>query len=291
MPSLSRSLEESLHRAIRLASKRHHEYSTLEHLLLALLDDEDAARTMRGCNVNLDDLRRDLTTYIDKELSTLVIEGGDDAKPTTGFQRVVQRAVMHVQNSGMDEIGGDHVLVALFSERESNAVYFLQQQNMSRLDAVNYLQHGIRKGGPWRGDQTENEGIAAVREHLGLILSVEHADADLSQIPAKIGLAALDCWKKGDPRSGPVTLANHRSSRCSFQFAKGHDQALPNGLRVALAALRPHKDLIDELSKSGATFKFYISRSGRVENEALDWTLLHDLADLKIDLQFGSYRA
>src|SRR6266550_781618 len=136
MPSLSRSLEQALHRAIRLASERHHEYATLEHLLLALVDDTDAAQVMRACNVDLDALRAGLTKYVDEDLATLTIDDGEDAKPTTGFQRVVQRAVLHVQNSGRDEVTGANVLVALFSERESHAVYFLQEQNMSRLDAL-----------------------------------------------------------------------------------------------------------------------------------------------------------
>src|SRR5215469_7068894 len=145
MPSLSRSLEQVLHRAIKLASDRHHEYATLEHLLLALLDDADAAQVMKACNVDLEALRRSLVKYIDHELLTLVIEDGEDAKPTTGFQRVVQRAVLHVQNSGREEVTGANVLVALFTERESHAVYFLQEQNMTRLDAVSYISHGIAK--------------------------------------------------------------------------------------------------------------------------------------------------
>ena len=145
MPSLSRSLEQALHRAIKLAGDRHHEYATLEHLLLALIDDGDAQQVMKACNVNLDALRASLRKYVDEELVTLVIEDGEDAKPTTGFQRVVQRAVLHVQNSGRDEVTGANVLVALFTERESHAVFFLQEQNMSRLDAVSYISHGIAK--------------------------------------------------------------------------------------------------------------------------------------------------
>ena len=145
MPSLSRSLEQALHRAIKLASDRHHEYATLEHLLLALVDDGDAQQVMKACNVNIDALRVSLRKYVDEELATLVIEDGDDAKPTTGFQRVVQRAVLHVQNSGRDEVTGANVLVALFTERESHAVFFLQEQNMTRFDAVSYISHGIAK--------------------------------------------------------------------------------------------------------------------------------------------------
>ncbi len=145
MPSLSRSLEQALHRAIKLASDRHHEYATLEHLLLSLIDDGDAAQVMKACNVDTDALRQSLVRYIDDELLTLVIEDGEDAKPTTGFQRVVQRAVLHVQNSGREEVTGANVLVALFTERESHAVFFLQEQNMTRLDAVSYISHGIAK--------------------------------------------------------------------------------------------------------------------------------------------------
>ncbi len=145
MPSLSRSLEQALHQAIKLASDRHHEYATLEHLLLALMDDADAGQVMKACNVDTDALRRAVQKYVDEELVTLVIEDGEEAKPTTGFQRVVQRAVLHVQNSGRDEVTGANVLVALFTERESQAVYFLHEQNMNRLDAVSYISHGIAK--------------------------------------------------------------------------------------------------------------------------------------------------
>src|SRR5215467_15784778 len=145
MPSLSRSLEQALHRAIHLVSERHHEYATLEHLLLALIDDPDAAQVMKACNVDTDALKASLLKYVDEELMTLDIEDGEDAKPTTGFQRVVQRAVLHVQNSGREEVTGANVLVALFTERESHAVYFLQEQNMTRLDAVSYISHGIAK--------------------------------------------------------------------------------------------------------------------------------------------------
>ncbi|HWC62564.1 MAG TPA: ATP-dependent Clp protease ATP-binding subunit ClpA [Rhizomicrobium sp.] len=145
MPSLSRSLEAALHHAIKLATDRHHEYATLEHLLLALMDDADAGQVMKACNVDTDALRRAVQKYIDEELVTLVIEDGEEAKPTTGFQRVVQRAVLHVQNSGRDEVTGANVLVALFTERESHAVYFLHEQNMNRLDAVSYISHGIAK--------------------------------------------------------------------------------------------------------------------------------------------------
>src|SRR3954462_3593750 len=145
LPSFSRSLEQALHRALALAGERRHEYATLEHLLLALLDDQDAAAVMRACNVDMDVLRRSLVEYVDTELANLVADGRQDSKPTAGFQRVIQRAVIHVQSSGREEVTGANVLVAIFAERESHAAYFLQEQDMTRYDAVNYISHGIAK--------------------------------------------------------------------------------------------------------------------------------------------------
>nr|USU33176.1 ATP-dependent Clp protease ATP-binding subunit ClpA [Methylobacterium sp. OTU13CASTA1] len=145
MPSFSRSLEQALHRALALAGERRHEYATLEHLLLALVDDQDAAAVMRACNVEVDTLKRSLVEYVDTELANLIGDGRHDAKPTAGFQRVIQRAVIHVQSSGREEVTGANVLVAIFAERESHAAYFLQEQDMTRYDAVNYISHGIAK--------------------------------------------------------------------------------------------------------------------------------------------------
>ena len=145
MPSFSRSLEQALHRALALAGERRHEYATLEHLLLALIDDQDAAAVMRACNVDLEVLRRNLAEYVDTELANLTSDSRGDSKPTAGFQRVVQRAVIHVQSSGREEVTGANVLVAIFAERESHAAYFLQEQDMTRYDAVNYISHGIAK--------------------------------------------------------------------------------------------------------------------------------------------------
>ncbi|WP_018390647.1 ATP-dependent Clp protease ATP-binding subunit ClpA [Ancylobacter sp. FA202] len=163
MPTFSRSLEQSLHRALALANERHHEYATLEHLLLSLVDDQDSAAVMRACNVDIDKLRRNLVEYIDTELENLVQDAGEDSKPTAGFQRVIQRAVIHVQSSGREEVTGANVLVAIFAERESHAAYFLQEQDMTRYDAVNYISHGIAKRAgmsesrPVRGAEEETE--------------------------------------------------------------------------------------------------------------------------------------
>src|SRR5665213_3322788 len=138
-------LMKSLHRALALANERHHEYATLEHLLLALIDDQDASAVMRACNVDLEKLKRSLTAYLESELENLITDGAEDSKPTAGFQRVIQCAVIHVQSSGREEVTGANVLVAIFAERESHAAYFLQEQDMTRYDAVNFISHGIAK--------------------------------------------------------------------------------------------------------------------------------------------------
>jgi ATP-dependent Clp protease ATP-binding subunit ClpA len=167
---LSRNLEQTLHRALGLANERKHEYATLEHLLLALGDDTDAATVLRACGVDLEKLKRDLGEFLDKDLAGLVTERNGDPKPTAGFQRVVQRAAIHVQSSGREEVTGANVLVALFSERESHAVYFLQLQDMTRLDAVNFISHGIAKAPgrsntrPVQGSANNQEGTEPERE-------------------------------------------------------------------------------------------------------------------------------
>ena len=158
MPSFSPHLEQTLHRALAEANERQHEYATLEHLLLGLLDDRDAASVLKACNVEIEVLRSNLVEYLDNELDNLKVDDeGVEATPTAGFQRVVQRAILHVQSSGREEMTGANVLVALFSERESHAVYFLQQQDMTRLDAVSYISHGIAKS-PQHGDRRSPRG-------------------------------------------------------------------------------------------------------------------------------------
>ncbi|MBT9247518.1 ATP-dependent Clp protease ATP-binding subunit ClpA [Gemmobacter fulvus] len=146
MPSFSTTLEQAIHGALALANARRHELATLEHLLLALIDEPDAARVMKACSVDLDDLRKTLVDFIDDDLSTLVTDvEGSEAVPTAAFQRVIQRAAIHVQSSGRTEVTGANVLVAIFAERESNAAYFLQEQDMTRYDAVNFIAHGVAK--------------------------------------------------------------------------------------------------------------------------------------------------
>ncbi|WP_425409077.1 ATP-dependent Clp protease ATP-binding subunit ClpA [Hyphococcus sp.] len=174
MASFSRNLDEALHRAIALATEREHELATLEHLLLSLTDDRDAAAVMRACNVDVDLLRRQLYEFIENELANLTLENGEQAKPTASFQRVIQRAVIHVQSSGREEVTGANVLVALFAERESHAAHFLQAQDMSRFDAVNYISHGIAKRAgesqprPARGAPEEGEAAAQGKQESAL---------------------------------------------------------------------------------------------------------------------------
>ena len=146
MPSFSNSLEASIHKALTFANNRKHELATLEHLLLALLDEPDASRVLKACGVDINKLEKSITTFLNEELESLVSEvEGSEAVPTTGFQRVIQRAAIHVQSSGRSEVTGANVLVAIFAERESHAAFFLQEQEMTRYDAVNFIAHGVAK--------------------------------------------------------------------------------------------------------------------------------------------------
>jgi ATP-dependent Clp protease ATP-binding subunit ClpA len=162
VPSFSTTLEQAIHSALALANARRHELATLEHLLLALIEEPDAARVMKACAVDLDELKKTLIDFIDDDLSTLVTSvEGSEAVPTAAFQRVIQRAAIHVQSSGRNEVTGANVLVAIFAERESNAAYFLQEQDMTRYDAVNFIAHGVAKD-PSYGEARE---VSGAEEH------------------------------------------------------------------------------------------------------------------------------
>ncbi len=164
MPSFSSTLEAAIHNALGHANERKHELATLEHLLLALLDEPDAARVMKACGVDLDKLRKTVVAFLDEELDALISDiEGSEAAPTTGFQRVIQRAAIHVQSSGRSEVTGANVLVAIFAERESHAAYFLQEQDMTRYDAVNYISHGVAKD-PSYGEPRPVKGAEATQE-------------------------------------------------------------------------------------------------------------------------------
>ncbi|MDF1671468.1 MAG: ATP-dependent Clp protease ATP-binding subunit ClpA [Roseovarius sp.] len=167
MPSFSTTLEQAIHAALALANARQHEFATLEHLLLALIDEPDASRVMKACNVDTEDLRASLVDFIDDDLASLVTDiEGSEAVPTAAFQRVIQRAAIHVQSSGRTEVTGANVLVAIFAERESNAAYFLQEQNMTRYDAVNFIAHGVAKN-PAFGESRPVSGSDDPDENFG----------------------------------------------------------------------------------------------------------------------------
>ncbi|MEM9715916.1 MAG: ATP-dependent Clp protease ATP-binding subunit ClpA [Pseudomonadota bacterium] len=162
MPSFSSTLEQAIHAALAYANERHHELATLEHLLLALIDEDDAAKVMRACSVDLNALRAAVTNFLDTELESLIAEvEGSEAAPTAAFQRVIQRAAIHVQSSGRSEVTGANVLVSIFAERESHAAYFLQEQNMTRYDAVNYIAHGVAKD-PAYGETRSVQGAEEI---------------------------------------------------------------------------------------------------------------------------------
>jgi ATP-dependent Clp protease ATP-binding subunit ClpA len=188
---LSRNLEQTLHRALAVANERHHEYATLEHLLLALTDDQDAMAVLRSCGIALPDLREQLAHYLDNELTYLVDRNAEEAKPTTAFQRVLQRAAIHVQSSGREEVTGANVLVALFSERESHAVYFLQEQDMTRFDAVNYISHGIAKV-PGQGEQRTPQGTEQSEDEKGAKTGRDALDAYCVNLNAKAREGKID---------------------------------------------------------------------------------------------------
>ncbi|MBU3991215.1 MAG: AAA family ATPase, partial [Alphaproteobacteria bacterium] len=192
MPSFAPSLEKTLHAALANAAERSHEYATLEHLLLALIDD-DAAQVMTACGVDLGDLSDVVKQYLDQEYQSLKTAEKGDPAPTAGFQRVIQRAILHVQSSGKDTVTGANVLVALFSERDSYAVYFLQQQDMSRLDAVSFISHGIGKGGKRIEDRNPkgNDDAQPAPEEKGETKSGSKKDSALDQFCVNLNEKAL----------------------------------------------------------------------------------------------------
>jgi ATP-dependent Clp protease ATP-binding subunit ClpA len=142
---IAQELEVSLHMAFVEARQKRHEFITVEHLLLALLDNPSAAEVLRACAADIEGLRKELVTFINEHTPTVAGNDEIDTQPTLGFQRVIQRAILHVQSSGKKEVTGANVLVAIFGEKDSHAVFFLQRQNVSRLDVVNFISHGITK--------------------------------------------------------------------------------------------------------------------------------------------------
>ncbi|MEM7717920.1 MAG: ATP-dependent Clp protease ATP-binding subunit ClpA [Pseudomonadota bacterium] len=211
MPSFSKTLEDAIHAALAIANARRHELATLEHLLLALIDEPDAAKVMQACSVDLEDLRKTLNDFIDDDLSTLVTEvEGSEAVPTAAFQRVIQRAAIHVQSSGRTEVTGANVLVAIFAERESNAAYFLQAQDMTRYDAVNFIAHGVAKD-PSFGETRSVSGAPEFEEEQassGNPAEDENKESALSKYCVDLNAKAL----QGDV--DPLIGREHEVERC-----------------------------------------------------------------------------
>ena len=229
MPSFSRNLEQALHKALALANERHHEYATLEHLLLALIDDQDAAAVMRACNVDLEALRRNLVEYVDAELTNLVSDTGDDSKPTAGFQRVIQRAVIHVQSSGREEVTGANVLVAIFAERESHAAYFLQEQDMTRYDAVNYISHGIAK----------RAGLSEPRAPRG-------AEEEQSERPSGTEEASGSAKKKGEALDAYCVNLNKRAKEGRIDPLIGRESEVQRTIQILCRRQKNNPLLVGE---------------------------------------------
>jgi ATP-dependent Clp protease ATP-binding subunit ClpA len=191
---LSQELEFSLNNAFQSAREKRHEFITVEHLLTALLDNPSAARVLRACGGNIDELRRNLVSFLDENVPKLAASSKADTQPTIGFQRVIQRAVLHVQGVGKKEVTGANVLVAIFGEKESHAVYFLHKQNISRFDVVNYISHGISKipgeHQPQESNPTEeneDSGTAAEKSPLDLYTQNLNEQARLGKIDPLIG--------------------------------------------------------------------------------------------------------
>ena len=211
MPSFSKTLEDAIHAALAIANSRRHELATLEHLLLALIDEPDAAKVMQACSVDLDDLRKTLNDFIDDDLSTLVTEiDGSEAVPTAAFQRVIQRAAIHVQSSGRTEVTGANVLVAIFAERESNAAYFLQAQDMTRYDAVNFIAHGVAKD-PSFGESRSVSGAPEFEEESAASMGTSEEEAKESAL-AKYCVDLNAKAIKGDV--DPLIGREHEVERC-----------------------------------------------------------------------------
>ena len=209
MPSFSASLENAIHEALAAANARKHELATLEHLLLALLDEPDAAKVMRACSVDLKLLRKALVDFIEDDLSSLITDAdGSEAVPTAAFQRVIQRAAIHVQSSGRTEVTGANVLVAIFAERESNAAYFLQEQDMTRYDAVNFIAHGVAKD----PDFVESRPIVGAEDEAEMLDSDGNETSEKESALTKYCIDLNEKSAKGNV--DPLIGREHEVERC-----------------------------------------------------------------------------
>ena len=208
MPSFSNTLEHAIHSALALANERSHEFATLEHLLLALIDEPEASQVLKACSVDTNELRATLTEFVDDDLSNLVTDiDGSEAAPTAAFQRVIQRAAIHVQSSGRTEVTGANVLVAIFAERESNAAFFLQEQEMTRYDAVNFIAHGVAKD-PAYGEERTVTGTSDITEEPNKSEGAGAKESALSKYCVDLNAKS----KKGD--GDPLIGRSHEVERC-----------------------------------------------------------------------------
>ena len=213
MPSFSNTLEQAIHAALAQANARRHELATLEHLLLALLDEPDATKVMKACSVDIEALRETLVTFIDEDLSTLETDvEGSEAVPTAAFQRVIQRAAIHVQSSGRTEVTGANVLVAIFAERESNAAYFLQEQDMTRYDAVNFIAHGVAKD-PSYGEARPGSGASDMEDESAQ--NPQGSEGEGEQKESALAKYCVDLNAKSEKGDvDPLIGRDHEVERC-----------------------------------------------------------------------------
>ncbi len=236
---IAQELEVSLHMAFVEARQKRHEFITVEHLLLALLDNPTAAEVLRACGANMDELRKNLTQHIAEQTPRIAADREVDTQPTLGFQRVIQRAILHVQSSGKKEVTGANVLVAIFGEKDSHAVYFLQQQGIARLDVVNYISHGITKTpqarstsaavglsssassrcstvmNSWRFWRASTNAMCRLTSSSWAIMVLPYLSAFLSAVTFLPSRTAAGAGASGSmPRLAALWCSRHRADRC-----------------------------------------------------------------------------
>jgi ATP-dependent Clp protease ATP-binding subunit ClpA len=228
---LSKNLEISLHRALALAKKYKHEYATLEHLLFALTDDPDAQPVLRGCGVDIDSIKKNLSEFLENDLTSLVVDNVEESRPTAGFQRVIHRAAIHVQSAGKSEVTGANVLVALFSERDSHAVFFLQEQEVSRLDVVNYISHGVVK-------YAGNQKIAEWRQELDV--------EDSSESLERAAPAGAKDKEKSDALSQFCVNLNKKAESGKTDILIGREEEVERTIQVLARRTKNNPLLVGE---------------------------------------------
>lgn len=203
---LNKDLEKTLNEAFKLARDERHEFMTVEHLLLALLDNSSAHEALSSCGADVELMRKEISAFISQTTPLIPRDDEDrETQPTLGFQRVLQRAVFHVQSSGNTEVSGANVLVAIFSEQESQAAYFLKKAEISRLDVVNFLSHGVRKDS--KPDNSNNNAES-------------DDDVSAAQIESFATTSISWCWKGVSIRSSDGIRSSTVPSRCFAAVAR-----------------------------------------------------------------------